>query len=133
MHDFPWTIIVTLTALVLYFAMGLRVGLARLKYNVPAPATTGNETFERHFRVHMNTLEWLPIFLPSLWLFASFWGDIIAAGIGAVWIAGRALYMITYVRDPATRSAGFGLQALSSFVLLIGAFVGAVQVLLAGA
>lgn len=133
MNAFPWTILVTLTSLVLFFVMSLRVGLARLKFNVPAPATTGNETFERHFRVHMNTLEWLPIFLPSLWLFASFWGDVIAAGIGVVWIAGRALYMITYVRNPATRSAGFGLQALSAFVLLIGAGIGAVQVLLTGA
>lgn len=130
MQDFPWTIIATLVALLLYFVMGVRVGLARVKYKVPAPSTTGDETFERHFRVHMNTLEWLPIFLPSMWLFAAFWGDVAAASIGAGWIAGRALYMVTYVRNPASRSAGFGLQALASMILLGGAATGAVQTLL---
>src|SRR3954465_15530933 len=37
--------------------------------------------FERVFRVQMNTLEWMPIFLPSLWLFAIYVSDPIAAAI----------------------------------------------------
>ena len=39
------------------------------------PAISGNPDFERVFRVQMNTLEWLPIFLPSLWLFAIYISD----------------------------------------------------------
>ena len=64
-----WPVLVTLAALLFYFWTGLMVGNARRKYNVPAPATTGNLDFERVFRVQMNTLEWLPIFLVSLWIF----------------------------------------------------------------
>ena len=42
----------------------------------------------------MNTLEWLPIFLPSLWLFAIYVSDAIAAAIELVWIIGRIVYMV---------------------------------------
>ena len=30
----------------------------------------------------MNTLEWMPIFLPSLWLFAIYLSDAFAAALG---------------------------------------------------
>ncbi|HZL00411.1 MAG TPA: MAPEG family protein [Caulobacteraceae bacterium] len=113
--------IVTLCALILYFVMGLRVGRARSKYGVVAPAVTGNADFERVFRVQANTLEWLPLFLVSLWLFAIYWNDLVAAGIGVVWILGRLLYMTSYSRDASTRGAGFAVQALATGILLFGA------------
>jgi glutathione S-transferase len=99
--------IVTILAILLYFVMGLRVGQGRSKYDVPAPATSGNADFERLFRVHANTLEWLPIFLPALWLFAIYWNDLVAAGLGVVWIIGRYLYMTgtRKPRHPAARGS----------------------------
>ncbi len=118
-HSF--TAIITLLALLLYFSMSLRVGQARAKYDVPAPAISGNPDFERLFRVQANTLEWLPIFLASLWLFSFYWNDIAAAIIGAVWIIGRFLYMTGYSRAAAARSTGFMVQALAAGVLLFGA------------
>lgn len=127
MHNYAWTVLVTLLALIVYFAMAMAVGHARWKYKVAAPATTGDPMFERYFRVHMNMLEWLPIFLPSLWLFAFYWGDQIAASLGAVWVIGRIFYMTSYVRDPKARGAGFGAQGLAALALLIGALVGAAQ------
>lgn len=122
--------IVTILALLLYFVMGLRVGQARARFNVPAPATSGNPDFERVYRVQANTLEWLPIFLPSLWMFAAYWDARIAAGVGLVWIIGRFLYMTGYSREAAARSTGFGIQALAAAVLLFGALGGAVMSLL---
>ena len=122
MQIHPLVAIVTLLALLLYFYMGLRVGQARTKYGVVAPAVTGNPDFERAYRIQVNTLEWLPIFLPSLWLFALAWGsDLVAAGIGAVWILGRILYLTGYSRAAAARGPGFGIQALAAGVLLFGA------------
>ncbi len=59
--------IVTLLALAEFIVFGMQVGSARGKYGIEAPATTGDEMFERQFRVHYNTLEQLIIFLPSLW------------------------------------------------------------------
>lgn len=120
MEAYTYTAVVTLLALIVYFYMGLRVGMARGKYNVPAPAVSGDPIFERHFRVHMNTLEWMPIFLPSLWIFASLWNDVAAAAIGVVWIVGRLLYMFAYVSDPSKRSLGFIIQMLATAILVFG-------------
>ena len=127
MLQFPWTALVTLLAALICVGMIIGVGRARAKYKIPAPATTGDINFERHFRVHMNTLESLPIFLPSIWIFALCWGDQLAAGIGALWIVGRLIYWVSYVRNPKTRSLGFQIQGLSNMGLLLGALYGVVQ------
>jgi glutathione S-transferase len=83
---------------------------------------TGNPDFERAYRIQMNTLEWLPMFLVSLWLFAASWSsDLIAAAIGLVWILGRILYLTGYSRAAEARGPGFGIQALATAVLLFGA------------
>jgi uncharacterized MAPEG superfamily protein len=72
-------------------------------------------------RVQSNTLEWLPIFLVSLWLFAIYWNELVAAGLGIVWIIGRLIYSVGYIADPAKRSMGFLIQLLACAVLLLGA------------
>ncbi len=114
--------IVTLVALLVYFYMSLRVGRGRTKYGVAAPAVVGHPDFERDYRIQMNTLEWLPLFLVSLWLFAFSWdNDLIAASIGAVWILGRILYLTGYSRAAEARGPGFAIQALATVVLLFGA------------
>jgi len=119
--------LVTLVALLLYFWMGFNVGAARGKYGVEAPATTGHPEFERRFRVHQNTLEWLPLFLPSMWLAAFAFGDRLAAALGVLWIVGRFLYMVGYASDPKRRGLGFLIQALATLGLIIAAGIGAVQ------
>ena len=112
--------IVTLLALLVYFWMGLQVGRARGKSGIAAPAMTGDPVLERTIRAHYNTLEWLPLFLVPLWLFAIYWDDRIAAGVGLVWIVGRVVYQVGYVADPKKREAGFMIQALAVAVLLFG-------------
>jgi glutathione S-transferase len=126
----PWIVLVTIAALLLYFYMGLQVGGARQKYGVKAPATSGNPDFERVFRVHMNTLEWLPIFLPSLWICAAYWPPIFVAAVGVIWITGRVMYMEGYKRAADQRSLGFTIQALATLALIIGSVIGAVMALL---
>lgn len=116
-----WTAVVTLLALVAYFMMGMQVGRARGKTGITAPAMTGDPMLERAVRVQSNTLEWLPIFLPSLWLFAIYWNELVAAAIGIVWIIGRVLYSVGYMADPARRGSGFMIQFLACAVLLLGA------------
>jgi len=113
--------IVSLLALLVYLWMGIRVGGARAKCGVRAPAMTGDPILERHIRVQANTLEWLPIFLVSMWLFALYWNDRVAAALGVVWIVGRIIYAFGYVADPSKRAAGFLIQALAAAVLLFGA------------
>ncbi len=121
MHPHSLVAIVTLLAILVYLWMGFRVGGARRTSGIAAPAMTGDPLLERSIRAHYNTLEWLPIFLVSLWLFAFYWNDLVAAGLGVVWIVGRVLYALGYVKDPAKRELGFMIQALASAVLLFGA------------
>jgi uncharacterized membrane protein YecN with MAPEG domain len=115
--------IVTVLALLAYIGMGIQVGRARTRSGIKAPAMTGDERLERAVRVQMNTLEWLPVFLTGLWLFAIYWSDLIAAALGVVWIAGRLIYARAYLSDPAKRGPGFLIQALAALALLIGALV----------
>jgi glutathione S-transferase len=115
-----WTALVTLLALLVYFGMSLQVGRARGKCGINPPAMTGDPLLERAVRVQSNTLEWLPIFLASLWLFAIYWNELAAAGLGIVWIIGRLFYSVGYMADPAKRSTGFLIQFLACAVLLLG-------------
>ena len=118
---FHFTALVTCLAIALYFFTSIQVAKARQAFGIKAPAIAGNPDFERVFRVQMNTLEWMPIFLPSLWLFAIYISDPIAAAVGAVWIVGRVLYMTGYSQAAEKRSRGFGIQALAAGVLWLGA------------
>jgi uncharacterized MAPEG superfamily protein len=101
------------------------VGRARDTYKVPAPATTGNDMFERYCRVQNNTIEQLIIFVPALVVFAHYVNPLIAAGLGALFVIGRWLYFTGYVKDPKKRSTGFLLSFVPNMILLIGAVVGA--------
>lgn len=121
MMEHRWTAIVSIVAVLIYFGMALRVAGARGKSGIEAPAMTGHPLLERAVRVHTNTLEWLPMFLVGLWLFALYWNEMAAAGLGVVWIVGRLLYAAGYMADPAKRSTGFLIQMAATSILLIGA------------
>jgi uncharacterized membrane protein YecN with MAPEG domain len=118
---FHATAIVTLLSLAVYFWMATEVARARRRAGIVAPAMTGDATLERTIRAHTNTLEWLPIFIPSLWLFAFYWSDISAAALGLLWIVGRIVYFKGYVAAAAKRSPGFLIQVIASAILLFGA------------
>lgn len=121
MMEHRWTALVTILALLVYLFMGIQVARARGKSGIDAPAMTGDPLLERANRVHINTLEWLPLFLAGLWLFAIYWDERVAAGLGVVWIIGRLLYSAGYMADPAKRSMGYLIQALAGLILLFGA------------
>jgi glutathione S-transferase len=112
--------IVTIGALIVYFGLGIGVGVARVKYKVMPPQTTGNEDFERVYRAHQNTLEQIVLFLPCLWLFSIFvnpnWGGI----IGAFWIVGRIAYAWGYYIEASKRAAGNAIASLAMLTLMFG-------------
>jgi glutathione S-transferase len=119
-----YTALVTLLAILLYFFIGTRVAAARTRYGVKLPAITGHPDFERIYRAQMNTLEWLPLFLVPLWLFAFYLGDRWAAVLGLVWIGGRAWYYVGYSAAVEKRLPGFLVQSLVCTILWLGALVG---------
>jgi glutathione S-transferase len=123
----PYVHLVVVLALVEFFYFSLEVGKARGRYQIPAPATTGNEMFERYFRVHMNTLELLVMFIPSVLLFGQYLSAYLAAGLGVVYLLGRLVYLFAYVKDPKSRSVGFALSMVPILILMVGALVGAAR------
>jgi glutathione S-transferase len=121
MLSYVYVAIVTLLALLTYAWMGTRVSAARGKAGIRPPAMTGDPLLERTIRAHYNTLEWLPIFLPSLWLFAIYWNSTAAAIIGLIWIVGRIIYFLGYTTEASKRGTGFLIQVLATAALLFGA------------
>ena len=119
------TALVTLLALAFYLFVTINVSRARSRTGIKVPATSGHPDFERAFRIQANTLEWMPIFVPALWLFAIYISDAVAAGIGALWIAGRIVYFIGYSKAAAKRGPGFLIQGIAAIALWVGA-IGAV-------
>jgi uncharacterized membrane protein YecN with MAPEG domain len=113
--------VVILLALLQFVVFAFLVGGARGRYQIEAPATTGHPVFERYFRVQQNTLEQLVVLVPSMWLFGLYVSPIWAAGLGAIYLVGRIVYLQSYVKDPKKRSAGFGLSFLPIVVLTLGA------------
>jgi glutathione S-transferase len=117
-------------ALIQYMVISFQVGAGRGKYGVAAPATTGNEIFERHYRVQHNTIEQLIIFLPSILMFTHYTSARLAWALGIAFIIGRALYAVAYVAGPEKRTTGFAIGFLANAVLLLGSIFGAVRALL---
>ena len=100
-------------------------GRARGRFGVAAPATAGHPVYERYFRVQMNTVEQLLLFLPGLVGFAYFVSEPWAAALGLVFVIGRALYARGYIEDPAKRGPGFRLPFVANLRLVGGTIVGA--------
>jgi len=123
----PATAIVTLLALAFYFFLATRVAIAHGKFGIRLPATTGNSDFERIFRAHQNTLEWMPTFLVPLWLCAIYLSDTAAAALGLIWIAGRILYFVGYRKAVEKRLPGFFVQSSACALLFLGAVAGIVM------
>ena len=121
------TAIVSLLAVALYFIFATQVARARGRFGVKLPATTGNPDFERIFRAHVNTLEWMPTFLVPLWLCAVYFSDAVAAALGLLWIGGRIVYFIGYSTAVEKRLPGFFIQSSACFLLFIGAIAGIVM------
>ncbi len=122
--------LVALAALVQLLVFSILVGGARGRYGVKAPAVTGHPMFERAYRVQMNTLELMVLFIPSLYVAARYWPPAWVAAVGAVYVVGRLLYRAAYLREPASRGLGYLASILPIFVLMAGGVVGAVRGLL---
>src|SRR5262249_54880312 len=126
----PYVHLVIALAVLEFFYFTTQVARARGRYKVEAPATTGDPMFERYFRVQMNTLELLVMFIPAILVFSLYLNPYVAAAAGAIYLVGRMIYLVSYVKDPKSRSAGYGLSILPILFLLGGALFGAVRALL---
>ena len=111
-------------ALLEYVVMAALVGRAREKFGILAPTMTGHPDFERVIRVHLNTLENLIIFVPAVWIFASYVSALWAAILGFVFVVARAVYAVGYLRAAEKRSIGAAVTGLVDLVLVVGGLIG---------
>ncbi len=125
--------LVTLLAVMVFFGCMIAVGRARRRYGIIAPATSGNPDFERVFRVQMNTLEALAMFLPALWIATHYYADpALTGGLGLVWVVARIWYAVAYASAAQKRGMGFGLGMLATLLLWAIALWGVVRAMIAG-
>jgi glutathione S-transferase len=117
---YPFAALGTGLVILLYIWTGLTVGKARKTHGVDYPNTTGPDAFNRVWRAHQNTLEALPQFLPSLWLFAVIISDQWAGVLALVWAVGRILYVKGYAVAADKRGTGFMISLLATAVALLG-------------
>lgn len=127
---YPLTSLAVVLALLVYLVLGFLVGAARGKFNVPAPASSGHPEFDKRYRVHMNTLEQLALFLPAVFLAVPVLGDTVTAAIALVWSLGRIIYARAYFADAAKRGPGFGLTFFPTLILVGAGAYGAVRALI---
>ncbi|MGH8158288.1 MAG: MAPEG family protein [Rhodanobacter sp.] len=122
--------LVTLLTVLLLLGTMWAVGRARDKYGIKAPAISGDPAFERAYRVQMNTLEGTLMFLPTLWLAATYGFSGWAGIAGLVWLVGRVWYALAYLKDAGKRGPGFMVSMLGWIALLVMAGIGVVRVML---
>ena len=125
----PIVAIVAALVLIEYLVIVHLTGHARGLSGVPAPSMTGHPVFERWARVQGNTVEQLVVFFPGLWMFSTYVRADVAAGLGVVFLIGRALFARGYVSDPARRGPGFVTSYLANAILVLGGLIGAITAL----
>ena len=121
--------LVTVLLVSQYMVFMMLVGAARGKSGIKAPAVTGDEGFERAYRVQMNTLEQLMVALPALWVSGMYFDSLVAALLGMAFFLGRVMYRAGYVKDPEKRGMGFGIGFLAVLGLIGTALWGVISVL----
>ena len=96
-QGYGYILLVVFATYMVAFVQGFLVGKAREKYKVELPTMYSDteQMFNCYQRVHQNTLERIPLFLAIL-LLAGLFNSIIAAVIGAIWVAGRVIYSVGY-------------------------------------
>jgi len=118
------TVLIILIALLQYIVFIGQVGFSRNKYGVSAPKTTGNETWERYFRVQQNTLEQLIIFVPAMIAFTQYVSATWVILPGILFIIGRQVYAFLYIKNPTSRGPGMVLSFFSNIALVLGSIIG---------
>jgi uncharacterized membrane protein YecN with MAPEG domain len=118
--------IIVMLALAEYIYFTGRVGASREKLGIEAPACTGNDQFERKFRVQQNTLEQLIIFVPATYTFAFYVSELWVWLPGAVFILGRFHYSSAYEKDPSKRTPGMLGTMFANIALVLGTLIAVV-------
>ncbi len=130
MSDYAFVGIVSSLALLVYYFTLFKAGMARVRFEVPAPSHEGPPEYQRYVRAHLNTLEHLVLFLPGLWLFAFAVSPVWAAAIGIIWPIARFVYALGYYQEANKRRIGLYISMPPIYIFVLGSLIGfAVQLI----
>ncbi len=76
--------------------------------------------------MHVNTLEMLAAFLPSLFIAGNHWSSVVVSAFGLIYLIGRFVYWRAYISNPDKRRFGFMLSMLPTLALIIMAISGTI-------
>ncbi len=124
-----WIHLVILFALLQLIFFMVQVGKARATYGVKAPATTGNENFERYYRVQMNTIETSVVFIPAILLASQYWSPYLMAAMGLIYLIGRILYFEAYINGKK-RTIPFMMGVIPVLLYIFLGIAGSIRALL---
>lgn len=130
--ELGWVALVSGLSVLVYYLTLLNAGLGRIKYKIAAPSHDGPEDYVRRVRAHMNTMEHLVMFLPSMWTFALLVSPFWAALLGAIWPVGRLWYMFGYTCSAEARRPGLYITMPSIYIFILGSIIGAVLLIAKG-
>ncbi len=103
------------------------VASARKKHGVAPPSTDGPDEFQRVMRAQQNTLEYLPLIIPLIWMSAVLLpvvGGLAALVGGGAWSFFRVQFIEGYAEAADKRHAGFHGSLMATYVLMAVAVVG---------
>ncbi len=128
MNEYPFTSLITLALVLLGWYLASIVGNARATFAEQrknpdmwhSVEIYGDVNFMVAFRNHLNFLENLILFIPTLWIFAVGISDKAAFVVGLTYLIGRIWWARNYPRNFSHRPAFF-LSFLSFLTLLLGA------------
>ena len=119
-----YSIAIILIALLQFIFFTGRTGFSRSKYDVKAPKTTGNERWERIYRIQQNTMEQLVIFIPATVIFSLYVSEIWVLLPGILFVVGRHIYSRLYLESPENRGPGMVLSFFTNIALVISGLIG---------
>ena len=119
-----YTIAIISIALLQYIFFTGRTGFSRGKFEINAPKTVGDETWERIYRVQQNTMEQLVIFIPGMIIFSTYVSQTWVLLPGILFVIGRQIYSQMYINNPDKRAPGMVLSFFSNIALVLGGLIG---------
>lgn len=122
--------LIVMLALLEFVYFTIRVGAFRGRYKIDAPKCTGDDTFERAFRVQQNTMEQLVIFIPAVYAFAYFVSSKWIWIPAALFIIGRLVYSRDYMGKPDSRAPGMIMTLLANVILVVGTLIALAQAMI---
>ena len=124
-----WIQLIIILALIQLAAFVVIVGKARVRFGVKAPAIYGNVDFERYYRVQMNTIELIILFIPSIFLASIYWSPYLMAALGCIYLIGRILYFFAYTQGK-NRVVAFLMSFTPIIIFMVAGLFGTIRALL---